>query len=133
MCGECQCPPQVSFDDCTRALAAVPERAFSFAYCYGATNFGSYCKEFRCGKDGMAGKNNASGFSFLLNGGFIYFDVHNKIVGVTCIRTSKTRSMLHFGPYTGLTDAQSRTMSLSLENRFQEVSLEFMVRSYFIM
>lgn len=45
--------------------------------------------------------------SFLMNGGFVYFDLKQEIVGITAVRAVPTNSLLHFGACTELTDEEA--------------------------
>jgi len=113
-------PFPVNADSDTRLLAEVPGDAFSFAYCYGVANFGAMLK-------GRVSVMNASpACSFLMNGGFVYFDLKQEIVGITCVRAVPTNNLLHFGACTELTDEEAYIMDVKMSERFQVCTLPFM-------
>lgn len=76
------------------------EIGVGFRYCYGVANFASLVK-----KPGIIQASPA--LSFLNNGGFVYFNLKQEIVGITAVRAVPTNSLLHFGACTELTDEEA--------------------------
>lgn len=76
------------------------EIGVGFRYCYGVANFASLVKK-------PGGIQASPALSFLNNGGFVYFNLKQEIVGITAVRAVPTNSLLHFGACTELTDEEA--------------------------
>ena len=71
---------------------------------------------------------------FVLNGGFMYFDVNSKVCGLSCVRGIRAElavkrgvhNIIQFGPGVTLYDASYVSVKQSLGNRLHGVSLAMM-------